>query len=160
MKDGKLFGKINIIDLLIVVILIAAVIGFVGRLAFSSSNNISGSDEFQFVVRVDGIREYTVRGLERGGDVFAEKSDVKVGEISDVKVEPMKAEAVTIDGQRKFIERPGRYTAYVTIKAKGNVVNGGYYNADRKDIGAGREYIINSKYVSTKGDTLSVGPIQ
>ena len=160
MKDGKIFGKINIIDLLIVVVLIAAVVGIISRLSVSSSNSISGSDQFQFVVSVDSVREYTVNGLQKKGDVFSEETDVRVGEIIDVVVEPMKADVVTFDGQRKFIERPGRYTAYVTIKADGNFVNDCYYTADKEEIGAGREYRVISKYVSTNGKTISVGSIE
>ena len=159
LKNGKIFGKFNIIDILVVVVLIAAIIGIAGRIILSQDKGISKTEEFEIVVRVDGIREYTVKGLEKKGFVFSE-DDIDLGEITNTTQETMKVDTITFDGQRKFIERPGRYTAYVTIKAKGNCVNGTYYDAEKKEVGVGREFQIRTKFVSTTGEIISVSPIK
>ena len=160
MKNGKILGKINIIDLLVIIAAVAAVLGIAIRVATFSSDSTTGTVPFEFVVKVEGVREYSVQGLQKGGKIYSEKEDALVGEITNFVVEPAKYDLVMLDGERKMIERPDRFSAYVTVKANGVMRNGRYCDAVETPIGAGAEYKLCSKYVSTNGEVVSVKPIQ
>lgn len=161
MKKGKIFGIINIIDLLIVFVVIGVVAGIFVRFGLTSNKGGFGnSSTFDYVVKVDNIREYSVKGIEKRGSVFAEKTNVKIGEIIDVKVEPCMDDEVTLDGNRKFFERPDRYTAYVTVRADGTEHKGAYYDADKEEVGIGRESKIFTKHISTNGVTIGLNVVE
>ena len=159
MKNGKLFGKINIIDLLIVVVILGVVAGIFIRFGTTDNSGLGNKCTFDYVVKVDNVREFTVQGLDKKGDVFAEKTNVKIGEIVDVTVEPCKDDEITFDGNREFFDKPGRFTAYVTIRANGTEHKGIYYDADKEETGVGRESKICTRYVSTNGITLSLNKV-
>ena len=160
MKKGKIFGIINIIDLLIVIVVIGVVAGIFVRFGLTSNKGFGSASTFNYVVKVDNIREFTAKGIEQKGDVFAEKTNVKIGEIIDVSIVPCQDDEITLDGNRKFFERPDRYTAYVTIKAKGTEHAGAYYDADKKEVGIGRESKICTKHISTNGIIISLNSVE
>ena len=161
MKKGKIFGIINIIDLLIVVVVIGVIAGIFVRFGLTSNKGGFGnSATFDFVVKVNNVRDFSVQGIEKRGDVFAEKTNVKTGEIIDVKVEPCMDDEITIDGNRKFFERPDRYTAYVTVRADGTEHGGAYYDADKEEVGIGRESKICTKHISTNGVIISMTAVE
>lgn len=159
-KEGKILGKLNLIDLLVIIVALTVVVGIFVRFSNSSSLGISQTSTYEYVVKVENIRIFTLKGLERKGDVFSEKNNVRIGEIVDVKSEIDKVDVVTYDGQRRLIERPDRYTAYVTVRAEGNVVNGKFYDLDKGEPAPGRENKINTRYVATQGDVISLKPVE
>ncbi len=159
MKNGKVFGKINIIDLLIVVVFLGVIAGIFVRFGSTDNSGFGNKCTFDYVVMVDNVREYTVQGLEKKGEVFAEKTNVKIGEIIDVTVEPCKDDEITFDGNREFFERPDRFTAYVTVRANGTEHKGAYYDADKEETGVGRGSKICTRYVSTNGITISLNNV-
>lgn len=159
-KDGKVFGKINIIDLLVIIVLIAAVAGIGYRLIGGRSAEVTDRQNFEFVVRVENIRQQTVDALEKKGKVYADKNNIETGEIISVTTEPYEQEAITTKGERKFAETPERFTAYVTIKVEGTCSQGTYYDNDKTEIGAGRGHKICTRDVATTGEIVSVRPLE
>lgn len=155
-KDGKIFGKINIIDLLLLVVLIVLAIGIFVRVSGTKAKTIKNANGFSYVVKVDDIRECTLKALEKKGDVYSEKENVKIGEITEVTSAPYKKAGVKSNGIRVFAEKPDKFTAYVTVKAEGKCVNGTYYDAAENELGAGREYKVSTKYATTSGEILSI----
>ncbi len=160
MKNGKVFGIINIIDLLVVVVVLGIIAGIIARFGLTSNNTLGNACTFEYVVKVDNVREYTIQGLERKGSVFAKKTNTEIGEIIDVKVEPCKDDEITFDGNREFFDRPDRYTAYVTIRSNGTEHQGAYFNADKEETGVGRDSNICTRYISTNGITVSLNVIE
>lgn len=159
MKNGKIAGKINIIDLLVVIAVVVAVFGVVIRVATISDKSTAGKVPFEYVVCVEGVREYSIQGLQKGGNIFSEKENALVGEIVNVSVEPAKYDLIMLDGERKLIERPDRFTAYVTVKANGVMRGGRYCDAVETPVGVGSEYKLCSKYVLTNGKVTSLKPL-
>ncbi len=156
MKNGKIAGKINIIDFLVIIAILVAIVGVFLRVVTFSDKSTAGTVPFEYVVKVEGVREYSIQGLQKGGYIYSEKENALVGEIVNVAVEPAKYDLIMLDGERKMIERPGRFTALVTVKANGVVRNGRWCDAVETSIGVGSEYKICSKYVSTNGKIISI----
>lgn len=156
MKNGKVFGKINIIDFLVVLVIVVVIAGIGYRLFSSKGNEATDIKQFEFVVRVEGVRDMTIDALEKKGKVYASKNNIEIGEITDVKVEPFMQSTVSFEGKRSFIEVPEYYTAYITISSEGTISNGQHYDNDKTAIDSGRGYVISSRHVATHGEIVSI----
>ena len=55
-NKGKLFGKINIIDLAVILLVIVAAAGICLRFVFDAAENVRNSVIFSYTVEVEGIR--------------------------------------------------------------------------------------------------------
>ena len=113
-KNGKLFGKINIIDLLVILLIIGAGIGFGLRFVSTAADNVRSQTKLTYVVEVENIRSYAVDALQKKGIATDTKTKNIIGEIVDVSASAMKTQALKADGTTVFAEVPGKYSARVT----------------------------------------------
>ncbi len=142
-EKGKLFGKISIIDLLVIVVFIAAVIGcgykFLGG---SDTVKVSASNPFTVVFRVDGVKSFLADSIEEG-EVVYEKNGGKIGTVTGVRTESYKA---LVDGKEsEYLTYDNRDTVYITVEAKGNVTDKGFYSAGNRQIYTGGSMNIQSR---------------
>lgn len=155
-KEGKLFGKISVID--IAVILIIAVLAACIYIRFSGTTQTiatAGEDiECTFLVR--NIRAFSVDALERGGAVYDKTSKEYIGEITDVRIENGEYQVNMADGTFKTVAPEERYNAYVTVEFEGKVGENGYYTAANKYLAAGTTVIINTKYAQCESTVYSI----
>lgn len=155
-KNGKIKGKFNIIDLLVIILIAAVVVGIAVRYGSSVTTAVKSDEEFEYVVKVESVRMFTIDALEKKGKVTDKKSTLDLGEITDVQYEQTKYQSTTADGRIIFAEQPERYTAYVTIRTRGKESDNSYITADSNELSVGRTTEIFSKYVHTSGTILSV----
>lgn len=158
-KNGKIKGKFNIIDLLVVILIIAVIAGIAVRYGSSVTTAVKSDEEFEYVVKVESVRDFTIDALEKKGKVTDKKSTLDLGEIVNVEYEPTKYQSTTASGEIIFPVQPERYTAYVTIRTKGKESDNSYIMADSNELSVGRNTEIISKYVHTSGTILEVNKI-
>lgn len=155
-KDGKIKGKLNIIDLLAIILAVIVVAGIVWRFGSSITTAVQSDSEFVYTVRVEGVRECTIKALEKKGKVTDKNSTMDLGEILDVTVEDATTRVQLVDGTTVKGNMPERYTAMVTIKTYGKESDNSYITADSNELSVGRTTEIFSKYVHTSGKIMSV----
>ncbi len=155
-KDGKIKGKFNIIDILAIVLVLVVIVGIVWRFGSSVTTAVKSDSEFTYVVKVEGVRDYTIKALEKGGRVTDKNSTMDLGEIVDVSVMPATTISETATGNVISTELPDRYSAMVTIKTYGKESDNSYIAADSNELSVGRTTNIFSKYVHTSGIIMSV----
>lgn len=155
-KNGKLGGKISIIDLAVILLILIVIGGLIMRFGSSVTTSVKSDAQFEYVVKVDGVREFTVDALEKKGVITDKKSEKILGEILDVEVKDAQFRSTTADGQIVETILPDRYTCYVTIKATGKESDEGYIMGDSNELSVGRTIDIYSKYVKTSGEIKSV----
>lgn len=158
-KNGKIKGKFNIIDLLVIILIVAVIAGIVVRYGSSVTTAVKSDEEFEYVVKVESVRKFTIDALEKKGKVTDKKSTLDLGEIVSVEYEPTKYQSTTANGKIIFAEQPDRYTAYVTIKTRGKESDNSYITADSNELSVGRTTEIFSKYVHTSGTILEVNKL-
>ena len=158
-KDGKSKGKFNIIDVLAVILVIAVILGLAVRFKSSVTTAVKSDEEFIYTVRVEGVRDYTIDALKKGGKLTDKKSEKDLGEIVSVEEEPSKVQSERADGKIVLADQPDRYTAIVTIKTRGKESDNSYITADSNELSVGRTTEIYSKYVHTSGKIMSVEKI-
>lgn len=142
-EKGKLFGKISIIDLLVIFVFVVAIVGcgykFLGG---SDAVKVSADDPFTMVLRVDGVKSFLAESIEEGEVVF-EKNGGKLGTITEVRTVPYKA---LVDGKEsEYLTYDNRDTVYITVEAKGNVTDKGFYSAGNRQIYTGGSMNIQSR---------------
>lgn len=154
-EKGKLFGIINIIDLLVIVILAILVVGGVKRVKTSRPDMVSETKEAIVTIEVSEVRKPTIDGLVVGDPIYHYDKGNYFGEIVDVKVEPFKEPVESGDGKWVNAEVPDRYVAIVTVKAEAVetpdvIIIGG------EQTRIGHQFRLKNKRVSVFGTILGV----
>lgn len=114
---GRLFGKINIIDLLVVLLVIAVA----GRFAVSRSRKPASVEtktiRAEFLVK--DVREATSGRIKVGDTVREVKTNVVLGKITDVKAEPAQVFVNTADGRVVAATHPVLIDVHMTVEGSG-----------------------------------------
>lgn len=155
-KQGRIKGKFSIIDIAVIFLIIAAVAGFVMRFGTSVTKSVTSDVKFRYVIRVEGVRDYTVEALNKKGVVTDKRALEYVGDVVDVKTEDARMQSVLSNGEIKWTELPERYNCYITIEANGRESEDGYVLSDTTELSVGRTVELITKYVHTTGTIESV----
>ena len=159
-KNGKIGGKISIIDIGVIVLIIAAAIGLVIRFTSGTTTAVTSNETFRYVVKVNAVREYTVKALQKGGITTDKKAEKVLGETKDVEVGDAKMQSTTAEGKIEWSNLPDKYTCYVTIEAEGRESEDGYILDDTTELSVGRSVDIITKNVKTSGEIISVDVVE
>ena len=155
-KNGKIKGKVSIVDILVILLIIVVVAGIAVRYGSRITNSVKSDKQFEYVLKVENVRQYTVNALQKKGKITDKKSEKDLGEIIDVRVESAEMQTVTASGAVLFSELPDRYTCFVTILGNGKESDDNYILNDTTELSVGRNIDLYSKYVKTSGDIESV----
>lgn len=117
-KNGKLFGKINLFDFLVIllaIILVIACVGYFGLKASSGEKPHKMEAHFDFCV--EDVRIETVSAFEAGQPIFSNTTKEQIGIISNIACEPATQVMETLDG--KLVNAPveNRYNLTLTIRS-------------------------------------------
>lgn len=159
-KNGKIKGKVSIVDILVILLVILVIVGIAARYGSKITDAVKSDKQFEYVLKIQGVRQYTVDALEKKGIVTDKKSEKSLGEIEDVRVEKAIQQSTTASGSVTMTELPDRYTCYVTIKATGKESDDNYILEDSTELSVGRNIELYSKYVKTSGDITSVKVVE
>lgn len=155
-KNGKLFGKISIIDILVILAVIVAAAGISLRFVTTAAENVRNKAQFSYVVEIEGIRFYTVDALNKKGIVTDSKGNSIIGEITDVEYEAMMEQNVSAEGEAVFVRVPEKYVARITVLAEGNESEEGYFVGDNIELSVGSTISMTTKYANSSGKVKSI----
>ena len=146
-KQGKIFGKISIIDIIAVVLIVLAAIGVAMRFGGAETAVVSSSSKtITYTFKAENVRDYTVTALKKGGPVYDSTTKEYMGVIKDAVEVPAVMQIEMADGTYKTVEIPEKYDVTVTVECDGKVSDKGFYTADNKRIAPGSTYLATSKY--------------
>lgn len=159
-KNGKIGGKVSIIDILVVLLIVAVIAGICMRYGSKITSAVKSNEKFEYTLRIEGVRKYTVDALNKKGYVTDKKSEKQLGEIIDVQYENATMQSTTAGGRIVNAELPDRFTCYVTIQAVGRESDDNYVLDDSTELSVGRAIDLYTKYVKTSGTIESVKIIE
>ncbi len=117
-EKGKLFGKVNLLDLLLILILIVAI----GAASFIFLNRGTGSKtvsvDFTFEIKNKEAKYFD--NLIVGESVTDGATGAYIGEIIAFEKKAARV-MVQADDELKFAEPEGRYDGYVTVRSQASV---------------------------------------
>lgn len=155
-KNGKIFGKISIIDLLIVITVIVGAIGFSMRFLSIESKKVTENTKLEYVVEVEEVRSYTVDALNKKGTLVNAYTDDILGEIINVESEPYTEQEVLSNGRTVVVEVPEKYKVRVTVQVEGKESENSFLAGKEQEIAVGSSINVVTKYASTTGKIISV----
>lgn len=139
-KKGKLFGKISIIDILIVCILVLAVAGALvawqkinaGTVLTENKSLVQNSalDTLEISMRLKGVRQMTRDAISVGDEVYMKDTGKYLGEVVSVTSEPHKQFIYDSTGRPINAEVPEQLDVTIVLHVPGKRLSGGYYTAD------------------------------
>lgn len=111
--QGKLFGKVNVFDLLVVLIVVG-VLAFLGLKYFSPSDNQAYAQDCLVTIAWGNVEPDTAQWVKVGDQATDGGGNVLL-EVAEVTVRPARVPVTTADGQMKVIDHP--HLKSVIIKA-------------------------------------------
>ena len=158
-EKGKLFGIINVVDLLVLVAAIA-VVGGVGYKLFAKQIKEVASPQVSLTmtVRVRGASPFLVAEAERNSQVgksLVSGNSYMNASITDMKIEPYQQQVTTADGEIVTATDPDKKDIVFTIKTtvpKGTATP----SIGTQEVRAGRTFIVKTNDFETSGNIDSV----
>lgn len=117
-KDGKVFGKINIVDLIIIIVLVFSV-GLFAYTKIAEDANSASSTPLIFEFYTDELPEYVVPHVKVGSKLFDNDTNLELGEVTGVKSGPAVVYNVNEAGETVTSEKEGYKSIRITGKVKG-----------------------------------------
>ncbi len=154
-KNGKIFGKISIVDIAVVLLVITLVCGVYLRLSGSVGSFVTG-ETYECVVKVKNVRDFTVKALEKGGEVYDKTTKEYIGTIIAVTTEPAAEPLLMADGSHTMAPMENRYHAYVTIEFSGKESADGYYTSSNQQLSVGGTLLLNAKWAECEATVVDV----
>lgn len=155
---GRLWGKVSIVDLLIVVVILA----LAGRVAHERISDfleptVTGEQlqiEVEFLV--SGVRQATIDVLEPGTSLYHTQTNAYLGVLKDVHVEPAEVLIQVPDGGVIEGTSSTRFDVYLTVRGPGRVTErvillGG------TEIRVGTRVPLQSRLASVSATVMAIG---
>ena len=115
-ERGRIFGKVNVVDILVLLVIIAIVVFAVVRLTGSGSETVP----LRVTFTVEEVRQATVDALQVKGTVRDEGGTV-LGKVVEVTASPALEEFLTPEGQLKAFESPIFKDVDIVVRGEGRV---------------------------------------
>jgi hypothetical protein len=149
--------KINIIDLLTVLVLIllivAAYVKF-GKYNVKTEDSTQGT--LLYTVDVYSVRNYTAMAYQSGDIVFDSLTGVNIGVIQNVEMTDAVTYEPAQDGKLVKAINPYKKDLVITIKTPGTVENNAYYANKSIELKVNSQKAIETKYAKTTGTISSI----
>ena len=158
-SNGKLFGKISIVDIAVILVIIIAIAGIYFKFFVKTNKTVVSNSDFYYCVEVKNIRPATAEALEksRGLTLFLnEKISGEMGTLADLKFTPAVDNLEMENGEIVEAAIPEKFDAIVTIKVSGKINNKGYFTGQLKEINTGATYNLKSKWATIVGTATKV----
>lgn len=159
-KEGKLFGKISIIDIVVVLAIAVLAFGLYVRFGGEETRVSTQKQQIEYTLLVKGVRIGTVEALQQLGPVTNVSTKEYAGDITEVTYEDAIDARVLANGKVVATPLPQRYTATVKIRVDGSVNQSGYYTSTNQSINIGSTLYFTSKYANTSGVIVDVKEVQ
>ncbi len=124
-NKGKLFGKINIIDICVILVVILAVAVTYFKFNVSTHSDVTEyKTEITYVIEARNLRNFTTDAIEVGETLYDFSNDKVAGVVVDKKVTPATEYLTRSDGVIVKTALPERYNLELTVVSPGLVKDG------------------------------------
>jgi hypothetical protein len=155
-EKGRLFGLLNVLDLLVLVLIIGAAASFAFRASSGEATPIlNAGEKFYVTFRTERVREFSVKAVNVGDTIYEQHADV-LGKVVKVWTEEPHEIVALNDGTAAYFPMEGKYDLFITIEATGAVNSNGYYVNGNNHLSSGKDVRLQSNMVYTSARVFSV----
>lgn len=125
-KNGRLFGKISIVDIIITVLLLAALLFAVNKLGiFKPKQIISGNtDKIRITFYQEEVNTFTVENVKLNDPVTETLQNAGFGNVADVKPDKSVSWGVDKNGRQVKSTKEGFSSVFITTETTGAITPG------------------------------------
>lgn len=154
---GKLFGKISIIDICVVLVIVALALGSAYKFGVIGQKTVDSKyDQLQYVIQVSGIRQQAIDAIIPGDEIYDVKTGSDMGSIVSKEVKPALEDIVKTDGTVVWAEKPERFDVYVTITVPGVENDSSYLANGNREINNEASIVMNTRMVLVESKVVSI----
>ncbi len=119
-KNGKLFGKINIIDLIVILVLVAAVLVFGGK-KLSDRKQVAENQPQTFTMELatDEVYDFVTEHVKVGETIFDADNEVVMGKVTSFEIAPARSYNADESGKVVVSEKEGFSSIKITGEMQG-----------------------------------------
>lgn len=156
-RKGKLFGKINIIDMLALLVIFLLLAGVFYKFVLSGAKSItSNPDLLQYTVSIADVRNYSVDAMKIGDKIYDSKTNTYMGKVIGKEVRAYKDYITKTDGSVVLAEKPQRFEVLLTMEVRGVENKYGYLAGGNRDINRQSTLQLESYMVSVQAKVVDV----
>lgn len=156
-KNGRLFGLISFIDVLVILVILVLTIGIYCRFFVLDKTAVNvDSETIQYSVVIDESRQFVGENIQVGDKLFEGKNGIEIGTVTSIRITPAEVASTDMNGNYLLVPSEERYRVEMTIEGD-MTKNGGRYYANRTyEINKGYQTEMYTKYVSFVGTILDI----
>ena len=140
-KNGKLFGKINIIDLLVILVVLVAV----AAVALFLLKPKDGGDTLIMKFRIEEVDEFVAEKVHIGDDLYDDTFSLDLGKVTEIEIDDSITYGGITNGVYTVGSKEGYKSMIITGECKGTKTSLG------AEIG-GKKYGVGHSFVLRAGD--------
>ncbi len=162
-EKGRLFGKVSIIDLL--VILIFAMVLFVGlKLVFREETTVAvvaeNQESIRYIIEIQKVRTPFEEMPKPGMAVYNSSKNFYIGDVYEVDYETYQTlEENTTSGTIELVSQEGLLTVYITVEAIADVSDIGY-TVGSQEIRIGTQVPVKGKGFASYGYIVGLETVE
>lgn len=147
-NNGRLFRKISIIDIAIVLAVVLLGAGFIYRQTSDRLDAIiNPTTPFYVTIHGAGIRHFIVDAVSVGDIMYRRHQQQPMGRVVDISVETAMDSLLRSDGTAVLAPMEGRYDIFITLESLGSITEIGYIVNGNDHIARGSEVELVSNRV-------------
>ncbi len=148
-KSKGIFGKINLIDCVCLVLIVVMAVGVYIRFFSRTEKTVVSENEYYYSLNIKGVRPEFIEDIKASvGLPFTldEKITDDMGVLVSVVESATMTEITKADGEIIIAPYPERSSLVLTFRIKGSINDTGFYTKDLKAINVGSWYAVRSKW--------------
>lgn len=156
-NKGKIFGKVNIVDLFVIIIIIAAIAFTYFKFNMSEHSDVTSSNvKAEYTFMINSLRSFSVDAFSVGDKIYDDENGKCIGTIKDIKTKDAYDYITKTDGTVAYSKLPERYTVELCVEVeavlndKGLIVNGA------KTLHNNQKIVVYTQKVQTEGQIIDV----
>ena len=153
-KKGKVFGLINIIDLLVILMLLAGVIFGAKRISKTPSLTNAATKKGTIYMDIIEVKMATVSKVKEGDPLYDYDKGTYLGVINKVSYEPFKKE---VEYKDKFVlaEVPEKYVVHVEVACDVKETDD-FYQVGTEQIRIGNQQRVKNKNIASFATVMDI----
>ncbi len=155
-QKGRLFGKINVIDLLTVLVAVLIIVGILYKFVLSENKGVGNDALIQYTVSITDIRNFTVDAVNVEDEIYDSKTDTYMGKVIAKEVKPFMDYITKTDGTVALAEKPGKFELLLTIQVPGVVNDYSYLASGNRDVNNQSKIYLENRIAGIQGTVVDV----
>jgi len=149
-SKGRIFGKISVIDIFVVLAILTLAIGFVYNRTSQDIRRIIIADEPLYVTfLVEGVREFSLSAVREGDVFFRQHERIPLGTVTHVETTPAYDIMNRTDGTAVYAPLEGRFNMHITLACIGSITDTGFFVNGTQQMSVGGRMSIQSNNLLT-----------